>query len=66
TGFVHNPLMFGRPEKTVASSPFRAWPKPIWFASHRAAHRLLPHLVRFEADRRPDRLVPIAWHALRG
>jgi hypothetical protein len=66
TGFVHNPLMFDRVEKTVVRSPFRAWPKPIWFASHHTAHLLLPHLVRFEVDRRPDRLVPIGWHALRG
>jgi hypothetical protein len=66
TGFVHNPLMFERIEKTVVHSPVRAWPKPIWFAGHRTAHRVLPHLVRFEADRRPDRLVPAMWHALRG
>jgi hypothetical protein len=66
TGFVHNPLMFERVEKTVVRSPFRAWPKPIWFASHRTAHRVVPHLVRFEGDRRPDRLVPIMWFALRG
>ena len=65
-GTVHNPLMFGRVEKVVVRSPFRAWPKPPWFASHRTAHRLMRHLVRFEADRRPDRLLPIAWHALRG
>ncbi len=66
TGFVHNPLMFERIEKTVVRSPFRAWPRPVWFAGHRTAHRLLPHLVRFEGDRRPDRLVPIMWFAVRG
>ena len=65
-GFVHNPLMFGRPEKSVVRSPFVAWPKPVWFSSHRAAHRLLPHLVRFEADHRLDRLLPIALYALTG
>ena len=66
TGFVHNPLMFERVEKTVVRSPFRAWPKPIWFAGHRTAHRVVPHLVRFEGDRRPDRLVPMLWFAVRG
>ena len=66
TGFVHNPLMFERVEKTVVRSPFRAWPKPIWFAGHRTAHRIVPHLVRFEADRRPDRLLPIMWFAIQG
>jgi acyl-CoA reductase-like NAD-dependent aldehyde dehydrogenase len=66
TGFVHNPLMFDRVQKTVVRSPFRAWPKPIWFGSNRTAHRLLPHLIAFEADRRPDRLLPIGYLALRG
>ena len=66
TGFVHNPLMFDRIEKTVVRSPFRAWPKPIWFASHRTVHRIVPHLVRFEADRRPDRLLPIVALAALG
>jgi hypothetical protein len=66
TGFVHNPLMFGRIEKTVIRSPFRAWPKPPWFSSHRTAHRLMAELSRFEADHHPGRILPIAWHALRG
>ena len=39
----------GRPQKSVIRSPFMAWPKPVWFGSHRSAHRLVPHLVRFEA-----------------
>ena len=66
TGFVHNPLMFGAIEKTVVRSPFHAWPKPIWFTSHRTADRILPRLIRFEADRRPDRLIAIGALAVRG
>jgi acyl-CoA reductase-like NAD-dependent aldehyde dehydrogenase len=66
TGFVHNPLMFERVEKTVVRSPFRAWPKPIWFVGHRRAHRLLPHLIRLEAGGSLAELLPIAWDALRG
>jgi len=66
TGFVHNPLMFGKIQKTVVRSPFRAWPKPIWFSSHRTAHRLVPHLIRFEAGRSPRHLVPLFALALRG
>ena len=50
TGVVHNALMFSRSQKTVVRAPFRAWPKPIWFTSHRTARRLAPKLVRFEAD----------------
>jgi hypothetical protein len=50
TDVVHNTLMFSRAEKTVVRAPFRAWPKPIWFSSHRTARRLAPMLVRFEAN----------------
>lgn len=49
TGVVHNALMFSRSEKTVIRAPFRAWPKPIWFGTHRTATRLARQLVRFEA-----------------
>ena len=50
TDVVHNTLMFSRVEKTVVRAPFRAWPKPIWFGSHRTAARLAPRLVRFAAN----------------
>ena len=66
TGFVHNPLMLERVEKSVVRSPFRAWPKPIWFIGHRHAHRLVPHLVRYEATGNLLRLLPVAYYALRG
>jgi acyl-CoA reductase-like NAD-dependent aldehyde dehydrogenase len=66
TGFVHNPLMFDRVEKTVIRGPFRAWPKPPWFSNHAGAHKLMPELTRFEADHHPGRLLPIAWYAARG
>ena len=49
TGWVHNGLLFDRPEKTVVHAPFRPWPKPVWFASHRTANRLARRLVRLEA-----------------
>jgi hypothetical protein len=66
TGFVHNPLMFERVEKTVIRAPFVAWPKPPWFSSHRRATGMMQELARFEADRRKARLLPVAWDALRG
>jgi acyl-CoA reductase-like NAD-dependent aldehyde dehydrogenase len=66
TGFVHNPLMFDRVEKTVIRGPFRAWPKPPWFSNHSGAHKLMPELTRFEADHHPGRLLPILWYAVRG
>ena len=48
TGVVHNTLMFSRSEKTVIRAPLRAWPKPIWFGTHRTAARLARQLIRFE------------------
>jgi acyl-CoA reductase-like NAD-dependent aldehyde dehydrogenase len=66
TGFVHNPLMFSRVEKTVVRAPFRAWPKPVWFGSHRTALQLAARLVPFEADRSLRRLPAILALALRG
>jgi acyl-CoA reductase-like NAD-dependent aldehyde dehydrogenase len=66
TGFVHNPLMFSRVEKTVIRAPFRAWPKPVWFGSHRTALALAARLVPFEADRSLRRLPRILLLALRG
>lgn len=65
-GFVHNPLMFDRAEKSVVRSWFRAFAKPIWFAGHRSAHRVVPRLVRHEATRNPLELLPAAVLALRG
>lgn len=58
TDVVHNTLMFSRVEKTVIRAPFRAWPKPVWFGTHRTARRLAPMLVRFEAN---PSLVRLAW-----
>jgi len=66
TGFVHDALMFSRAEKTVLRAPFRAWPKPVWFGSHRTAHRLAARLVRFEADPGLRHLPGIFALALRG
>ncbi len=66
TGFVHNPMMFDRVEKTVIHSPFRAFPKPIWFVGHRTAHRIAPRLVRLEATGSLAELPAIGALALRG
>lgn len=66
TGVVHNTLMFSRVEKTVVRAPFRAWPKPIWFATHRTAQRLAPMLVRFEAKPSLPRLAAMMPRAVLG
>ncbi|MEP7041069.1 MAG: aldehyde dehydrogenase family protein [Chloroflexota bacterium] len=66
TDVVHNTLMFSRVEKTVVRAPFRAWPKPIWFASHRTAQRLAPMLVKFEANPSLRRLATMLPRAVMG
>jgi Aldehyde dehydrogenase family len=66
TGWVHNTLMFSRPQKTVVRSPFRVFPKPVWFATHRTAHRLTPKLAAFEAAPSPAKLPGILSLALLG
>jgi hypothetical protein len=65
-GVVHNTLMFDRPQKTVVRVPFRVWPKPPWFVTHRTAHELGRLLVDFEASPSPAKLPPIVWAAVRG
>jgi len=66
TDVVHNTLMFSRVEKTVIRAPFRAWPKPIWFGTHRTAQRLAPMLVRFEANPSLRHLAAMMPRALMG
>ncbi|MDX1503863.1 MAG: aldehyde dehydrogenase family protein [Thermoanaerobaculia bacterium] len=65
-GVVHNTLMLEKTEKAVIDGPFRVFPKPVWFVSHRTVHRVGPHLVELEASPGPLKLPPIFFHALRG
>ncbi len=66
TGVVHNTLMFSRPQKTVVRAPFRVWPKPVWFATHKTAHKLTPKLSDFEAAPSMGKLARILPLAMRG
>jgi len=66
TGVVHNTLMFSRVQKTVVRAPFTVWPKPVWFATHKTAHKVTPKLVRFEAEPSTAKLPGIFSLALRG
>jgi hypothetical protein len=66
SGFVHNTLMFSRPEKAIVRSPFRAWPKPPWFPSHRTAPELGRALTAFEASPSPAKLPAIFRLAMTG
>jgi acyl-CoA reductase-like NAD-dependent aldehyde dehydrogenase len=65
-GVVHNTLMFSRPQKTVVQAPFRVWPKPVWFATHKTAHKLTPKLSAFEAAPSMAKVAGILPLAMRG
>ena len=66
TGFVHNALMFSRPQKTVLRAPFRVRPTPPWFATHgHGGARVFRKLAAFEAAPSVWKLPGILWAALR-
>ena len=65
-GIVHNTLMFSRVEKNVVRAPFRSRPKPLWFGSHRTAHRLGPKITAFETSPALHKLPAIFALALQG
>jgi acyl-CoA reductase-like NAD-dependent aldehyde dehydrogenase len=46
--FVHNTPMLEGIEKAVLRNPLTAFPKPMYFPSHRTATRLMPKLVALE------------------
>ncbi len=64
-GVVHNTLMFERPQKSVIYGPFKAFPRPPWFATHRASHRVGEALARFEQAPSVSRMLRVVYHALR-
>ena len=67
TGVVHNTLMFSRPQKSVLRAPFRAFPPPIWFASHgKAAGIAFRKLTALEAAPSLWKVPSIVVTALRG
>jgi aldehyde dehydrogenase (NAD(P)+) len=64
-GFVHNSRVLGRVEKTVYTAPFRHFPKPPWFATHRSSDVALQRIAEFEGDPRVARMPGFALAALR-
>ena len=67
TGFVHNSLLFSRPQKSVIRAPFRGFPKPIWFVTRaKAAVTVSARLTAFEAAPSPRKLPAIVGPAMMG
>ena len=42
--------IFDRPQKSVVRGPFRAHPKPPWFATATASYDVMRRFVAFEAE----------------
>ena len=78
TGFVHNALLFDRPQKNVVRSPFRPFPrsarhlgttlavKPPWFLTNRTALSTARQFTRFAAAPHAAKLPALFASALRG
>jgi acyl-CoA reductase-like NAD-dependent aldehyde dehydrogenase len=65
-GVVHNTFMFDRPQKSVLRSPFRVWPKPLWFIDNKAAADIARKMTYFSADPSLMRLPGILWASVLG
>ncbi len=65
TGVVGNAAMFDRPQKSVVRAPFRARPKPSWFATAPNAYEVMRRFVAFEADPSPAKIPGLLLSAVR-
>jgi acyl-CoA reductase-like NAD-dependent aldehyde dehydrogenase len=65
-GFVHNTYLFDRPQKSIVYAPFRIFPTPAWFATHKNLLAMSKHLLKFEADPTWQNLPAVIMAALRG
>jgi acyl-CoA reductase-like NAD-dependent aldehyde dehydrogenase len=66
SGVVHNTYLLEKTEKSVVRGPFRMFPKPPWFVTHKQAHVLGEKLADFEAAPSVGKLPGILWAAMRG
>jgi acyl-CoA reductase-like NAD-dependent aldehyde dehydrogenase len=65
-GCVHNTYLFDRPQKSIVSAPFRIFPTPAWFATHKNLLEMSKHLLKFEAYPTWQNLPSVIMAALRG
>jgi acyl-CoA reductase-like NAD-dependent aldehyde dehydrogenase len=65
-GFVHNSYLFDRPQKSVAYAPFRIFPTPAWFSTHKNLLGMARQLLKFEAYPSWQNLPGVVMAALRG
>jgi hypothetical protein len=65
SGVVGNAAMFDRPQKSVVRGPFRARPKPPWFATASGSYEVMRKFVAFEADPSAAKIPGLLLSALR-
>jgi acyl-CoA reductase-like NAD-dependent aldehyde dehydrogenase len=65
-GFVHNSYLFDRPQKSVVYAPFRIFPTPAWFATHKNLLKMARQLIKFEAYPTWQQLPALVAAAIRG
>lgn len=66
-GWVHNSLMFSRPQKVVLRAPFMESPPSPFLASRaRVGRKLAPRLVALEAAPSPWKIPGLLWAAMGG
>ncbi len=65
TGVVGNALMFDRPQKSVIRGPFRARPKPSWFATAKDSYDVMERFVAFEAEPSAAKIPGLLLSAMR-
>lgn len=65
-GHVHNAFLFDAPQKTVIRGPFKVFPKPPWFVTHKATDKVARAMMKMEANPSLLRLPAVVAAALRG
>jgi acyl-CoA reductase-like NAD-dependent aldehyde dehydrogenase len=66
SGVVGNAALFDRPQKSVVRGPWRARPKPPWFATTKASADVMRKVVDFEAAPSAGKIPGILLAAIRG
>jgi acyl-CoA reductase-like NAD-dependent aldehyde dehydrogenase len=65
-GCVHNSYLFDYPQKSVLYAPFRIFPTPVWFATHKNLLGMARKLLKFEAYPTWANLPGVILEAIRG
>jgi aldehyde dehydrogenase (NAD(P)+) len=65
-GWVHNTPMLEGIEKAVMRFPLTMFPKPVYFPTHRTAHKTMQSLIKLDTHASWSKLPPVMWNAMRG